>query len=104
MDSKGIWTKRLTIVAVLGGLLTLTSPNSFSSVKSLFTRNEVSQVAVQHADQLEVTAQNLADVYRRQGCPKHPFKSVQILGRAPDIILIDDFVSKAEAEYLITAA
>jgi len=51
-----------------------------------------------------VSAEDLADLYRRQGCPKHPFTSVRILSRAPDIILIDDFVTKAEADYLTNAA
>lgn len=103
MDSKGIWTKRLTIVAALGGLLTFTSPNSVSSVRSLFARNYVPQVVVQQPE-VAVTAENLADLYRRQGCPKHSFTSVRILSRAPDIILIDDFVNKAEADYLFKAA
>lgn len=103
MESKGIWTKRLTIVAALTGLLTLSSPNTVSSVKAFFAPKDVPQVVVQASEGAEATAENLADLYRQQGCPKHPFTSVRIVSRSPDIILIDEFVTKAEAEYLSNA-
>src|SRR5271170_64964 len=46
---------------------------------------------------------NLADEYRR-GCPAHHFESVKIVSRAPDIMLIEGFVTEAEAEFLVKTA
>ena len=46
---------------------------------------------------------NLADEYRR-GCPAHQFESVKIVSRAPDIMLIEGFVTEAEAEFLVKTA
>jgi len=46
---------------------------------------------------------SLADEYRR-GCPAHHFESVKIVSRAPDIMLIEGFVTEAEAEFLVKTA
>ena len=46
---------------------------------------------------------NVADEYRR-GCPIHQFGSVKIVSRAPDIMLIEGFVTEAEATFLVKAA
>ena len=46
---------------------------------------------------------NLADEYRR-GCPIHQFGSVKIVSRAPDIMLIEGFVTEAEAAFLVKTA
>ena len=104
MDSKGIWSKRLIIIAVLGVLLTLSSPDIVSALKAIFTPKEASQVVVQQPVEAEVTAENLADLYRERGCPNHPFTSVRIVSRSPHIILIHNFVTEAEAEYLSNVA
>ena len=47
--------------------------------------------------------ERLAYEYRK-GCPKHRFKSIQILSRNPDVVLIDGFLTKVEAQFLINAA
>jgi|SRR5271170_271884 len=46
---------------------------------------------------------NLADEYRR-ACPAHQFESVKIVSRAPDIMLIEGFVTEAEAAFLVKTA
>jgi len=46
---------------------------------------------------------NLADEYRRE-CRVHQFGSVKIASRAPDIMLIEGFVTEAEASFLVKAA
>jgi hypothetical protein len=38
------------------------------------------------------------------GCPEHRFDSVKIVSRAPDIIIIEGFLTKFEADYLIKLA
>lgn len=41
--------------------------------------------------------------YRRE-CPTHRFKSVKIVSRKPDIMIIDEFLTPEEANVLIGAA
>ena len=36
--------------------------------------------------------------------PAHQFESVKIVSRAPDIMLIEGFVTEAEAEFLVQTA
>src|SRR5579871_3666776 len=50
-----------------------------------------------------IGVERLAYEYRK-GCPKHRFKSIQILSRNPDVVLIDGFLTKVEAQFLINAA
>jgi hypothetical protein len=52
---------------------------------------------------LNPSVHNLAAQYRK-GCPEHQFTSVKLLSRAPDIFIIDGFVTNAEAEFLVKAA
>jgi hypothetical protein len=40
----------------------------------------------------------------RKSCPKHRFESVQILSRDPTIVLIEEFLTKTEAEVLLRIA
>jgi hypothetical protein len=39
----------------------------------------------------------------RESCPEHPF-TVKLLSRAPDIMIIEDFLTPAEAQFLINVA
>ena len=50
-----------------------------------------------------VTPVHLADQYRN-GCPHHQFDSVRIISRSPEIILIEGFLTKQEAEVLVQMA
>ena len=38
------------------------------------------------------------------GCPEHQFDSVKIASRSPDIMVIEGFLTKFEAEYLMELA
>ena len=38
------------------------------------------------------------------GCPEHQFDSVKIVSRAPDIMVIEGFLTKFEAEHLMKLA
>lgn len=51
----------------------------------------------------ENSTPSLADQYRN-GCPKHQFDSVRFISRSPEIILIDGFLTKAEADALVRIA
>ena len=46
---------------------------------------------------------NLADKYR-DSCPDHQFKSVRLVSRSPEIILIDGFLTEEEAAALVLMA
>jgi hypothetical protein len=47
--------------------------------------------------------QDLAAEYRK-GCPEHRFSSVKVLSRSPYAMVIEGFVTPAEAEFLVKAA
>ena len=38
------------------------------------------------------------------GCPAHQYDSVKVISRSPDIMIIEGFLTKFEAEYLIKLA
>jgi hypothetical protein len=51
----------------------------------------------------KLTIDNLAAEYRK-GCPKHQFKSIQLLSRSPQMMLISGFITEVEAEFLVRIA
>jgi hypothetical protein len=46
---------------------------------------------------------NLADEYRK-GCPNHQFTSIMHVSRSPPIMLIEGFLTEAEADFLVKLA
>jgi hypothetical protein len=53
------------------------------------------------------THESLADLatrYRESGCPAHEFKAVRHLSRSPKMLLIDQFLTAAEAAALVQIA
>lgn len=88
------WLTYLNSIALFGLITALAFLNlDFSSVNNpfgqLFKRTPT-----------EVVTFNLADVYR-QGCPEHVFSSVIHVSRAPDIMIIEGFLTEAEADFLV---
>jgi hypothetical protein len=51
----------------------------------------------------QLSAKDLATEYRK-GCPQHRFSGVKVLSREPYALLIEEFVTPAEAEFLVRAA
>jgi len=51
----------------------------------------------------EPTIDTIAAAYRK-GCPDHRFGSISILSRSPQLLIIENFVTPVEAEFLIKTA
>jgi hypothetical protein len=88
------WLTYLNSIALFGLITALAFLNlDFSTVNhpfgQLFKRTPT-----------EVVTFNLADLYR-QGCPEHVFRSVIHVSRAPDIMIIEGFLTEAEADFLV---
>ena len=52
----------------------------------------------------DMSLHELASRYRELGCPVHRFKSISLLSRSPMMILIEGFVTPAEAAALVQIA
>src|SRR5947207_13506505 len=52
---------------------------------------------------MKPTVALLAAEYRK-ACPKHHFSSIQLVSREPHIMLIEGFLTEAEAEFLVRIA
>ena len=89
------WTKHLNIAALIGVVVAILSLVPFTNLPSLF--------AIEPPTPRELTVKELASEYRK-GCPQHRFSSVKILSREPYALLIENFVTPAEAEFLVKAA
>jgi hypothetical protein len=87
--------KHLNLIGLIGVLIAtlclvlVTSPPSFFSIAPLAPR--------------QIRVQDLAAEYRK-GCPEHRFSSVKVLSRSPYAMVIEGFVTPAEAEFLVKAA
>jgi hypothetical protein len=94
------WPKYLPLLGILTALLAVISVNRFPfNFDSLFIRKLYDQFANSpKEDVLDVGGQE------RDVCLDHRFTSVKQLSRAPDIILIEGFLSPMEAEALIRVA
>jgi hypothetical protein len=85
------WLTYLNSIALFGLITALAFLNlDFSTLNThLFKRAPT-----------EIATFNLGDLYR-QGCPEHVFSSVIHVSRAPDIMIIEGFLTEAEADFLV---
>jgi hypothetical protein len=94
------WPKYVPLLGILTALLGALSVNQFAvdfdplSIRQAFSNFTTSK---------DNTPISLGAQYRN-GCPEHRFSSVKHLSRAPDIMVIEDFLTPAEAETLIRLA
>ena|SRR5579859_1915769 len=90
------WAGFVVLIAMAAYVIQLESPpNAISTlINPLFHK---------HALTLEQQVKNLPAEYRK-GCPSTPFTSVKLVSRSPEIILIEGFLSAAEAAFLMQVA
>lgn len=96
-------TKYLNLLGFLGLLFIIVYINTVAKMSPSILPRIVSFYETVTRSALEPAVHNLAAQYRK-GCPEHHFKSVRQLSRAPDIMIIDGFLSNVEAEFLVKAA
>jgi hypothetical protein len=109
MEGSSGWTKYLNLLGILGILSAIMYINPLSGDPAAI----LSQAPfLAHANDflkrtigfgIRTPAESFLAKYR-DGCPPHYFSSVKIVSRAPDIIVIEGFLSKEEAEYLVNFA
>lgn len=99
------WTKHLNAATLFGVLIAIAciglsleiAPTFLTAIDLQYFRPYIAKPPV------ELTADELPAEYRK-GCPKHRFLSTQLVSRDPKMILIEGFLTNAEAEYLVRIA
>ena len=105
-ESEPAWVKYANAIGILalltgviyfnplGGSPSLPAIPSIPSIPSIFDSFRIQRG--QPLDELAATLPN--------GCPAHKFKSVRHLSRAPDIMIIEGFLTPEEADVLVEVA
>jgi len=96
METRG-WTKYIVFFALIGAIMAVISINPLKA--AIIDRLQV--IDLQVIDK-STPLERLAREYRK-GCPKHQY-SVKRLARVPDMMLIEGFLTKAEADVLVQLA
>lgn len=98
--------KYLYVLGLLGLLFALAYVNPFSGTPPAFISNSplLSRFFEKTTDaSTALTFDEMVEKYRH-GCPEHRYDSVKILSRAPDMMVIEGFLTKEEASYLVQFA
>ena len=102
MDDSSKWTKTLNILGLLGMLLGVAYINPIAQISTAHEFYKSIARSFVNTDP-EVLQESLGAQYRR-GCPAHQFASVKLVSASPIMMLIDGFVTPAEAEVMLRVA
>jgi hypothetical protein len=106
VEKENGWTKYLNVLGLLGLLSAIIYVNplavSPSAITSVLKRSTSFSPPI--IFEAEDPFESLAEEYRTNGCPNHQFISVKRVSRIPDIVLIEGFLTKEEADFLVHAA
>ena len=101
MTSGNSWSKLINILGLLGFIFAIVSVVPIAEIAS------TSRAFLSHLNDFltkpEIVVIDEAAKYEH-GCPEHQFDSVKVVSRAPDIMVIEGFLTKFEAEYLMKLA
>jgi len=89
------WTKHLNLLGLVGVLI--------ATLYLILVGRPPSLFPIAPSAPKQISAKDLAAEYRK-GCPEHRFSSVKVLSREPYAMVIEGFVTPAEAEFLVKAA
>lgn len=98
------WPSYANPLALLGLLLgvVVLNPWGVISPSSVFPEAPL-ESSFQPEAREPIVPYNLADKYR-DSCPDHQFKSVRLVSRSPEIMIIDGFLTEEEAAALVLMA
>lgn len=98
------WPSYANLLALLGLLVgvVVLNPWGIISPTSILPETPL-ESSFQPEPQETVAPFNLADNYR-DSCPDHQFKSVRLVSRSPEIMIIDGFITEEEADALVHMA
>jgi len=103
-ESARKWGNYLSLFGIVGLLLAVIYVNPLSgSTPSL---SEDLSRFVEFFKGVTRRGDSTADLIARykNGCPNHQFASIKVVSRRPDIMLIEGFVTKEEADFLVKLA
>jgi hypothetical protein len=97
------WTKQLNLGGLLRPLIKILYIAFLVQRPALFFPSIRAIEETWTDSALKPSLASLAADYRK-GCPKHRFRSIQLVSREPHIMLIEGFLTEAEAEILVDIA
>lgn len=108
-ESEAAWVKYANAVGVLALLTGIIYFNPLGGSPSLPTFSSISSIPLMFGAFRLQSIQGAAPLVDLpatlpNGCPAHKFKSVRHLSRAPDIMVIEGFLSSEEADALLELA
>ena len=95
------WSTYINVLGLLGFILAILSVSGVASTSIINIASRLNDFLRTKPTTIVVIDE--AAKYEH-GCPEHQFDSVKIASRAPDIMVIEGFLTKFEAEYLIKLA
>ena len=103
METSSGWTKYANVLGVLGIFTTIVYVNPIATFIPAIL-NPVHYLTNRVTEFKNQGPFDSLPIEYRNGCPVHKFNSVRQLSRAPDVMIIEGFLTKFEAEYLVEIA
>src|SRR5277367_1162684 len=104
-DTNNGWTKYINVLGLLGFMTAIIYINPLAGDATIIARaNDFLKRSTGIHFQTSLSPEEEFLAKYQNGCPAHQYSAVKIASRAPDIIVIENFVSKEEAEYLVKFA
>jgi len=100
------WTKYINILGLLGFVTAIVYINPLTNDAPIIARaNDFLKRATGiHFQTSSLSKEEEFLAKYANGCPAHQYSAVKIASRAPDIMVIENFLSPEEAEYLVKFA
>ena len=105
-DTNNGWTKYINILGLLGFVTAIVYINPLTRDAPIIARaNDYLKRAtgIHFQSSSSLSEEEFLAKYAN-GCPPHQYSAVKIASRAPDIMVIENFVTKEEADYLVQFA
>lgn len=106
--NSGGWTKYINILGLLGFVTAIVYINPLTSDAPIIARanqflKRTTGIDFQQSSSSSSSEAAFLAKYAN-GCPVHQYSAVKIVSRSPDIMVIENFVTSEEADYLVKFA
>ena len=98
MENSG-WSRYISVIVLLSAFVAIISINPLGIVSTSISLPKSELPLFERGSKLETLAKRY-----REGCPRHQFTSIKRLSRVPDMMLIEGFLTKDEADILVELA
>jgi hypothetical protein len=105
-DINNGWTKYINILGLLGFVTAIVYINPLTRDAPIIARanDYLKRTTGIHFQSSSLSKEEEFLARYANGCPPHHYSAVKIASRAPDIMVIENFVTKEEADYLVNFA